>query len=139
MYINNTGSVTHSGMTVTYSAATGTLTFGGVKYNVIPPEGTVSQFALAPGSVVKQMITNGAVNVTGTGKIDKMTVHDDGVVIDKSVNVRPQDITVDDGVKITVADKDYVGEGKPLPPANINGSYGGGDGGVVPSELDIYF
>ena len=137
VYINNTGSVTHSGMTVTYSAATGTLTFagtldvvelnadgtatvtvGGVKYDVIPPQGTVSRFALAPGSVVKQMITNGAVNVTGTGKIDKMAVHDDGVVIDKSVNVRPQDITVDDGVKITVADKDYTGEGKTLPPNN---------------------
>ena len=135
VYINNTGSVTHNGMTVTYSAATGILTFGGtldvvelntdgtatvtvggVKYDVIPPQGAVSQFALAPGSVVKQMITNGAVSVTGNGKIDKMTVHNDGVVIDKSVNVRPQDITVDDGVKITVADKDYVGENKTLPP-----------------------
>ena len=138
VYINNTGSVTHNGMTVTYSAATGTLTFagtldvvelnadgtatvtvGGVKYDIIPPQGTVAKFVLAPGSVVKQMITNGAVNVTGTGKIDKMAVHDDGVVIDKSVNVRPQDITVDDGVKITVADKDYTGEGKQIGRAHV--------------------
>ena len=153
VYINNTGSVTHNGMTVTYDAATGTLTFGGtldvvelnadgtatvtvggVKYDVIPPEGTVSQFALAPGSVVKHMITNGAVNVTGTGKIDKMTVHDDGVVIDKSVNVRPQDIIVDDGVKITVADKDYTGEGKTLPPDTVPS---GNSGNTTPTTYSL--
>ena len=150
VYINNTGSVTHSGMTVTYSAATGTLTFGGaldvvelnadgtatvtvggVKYDVIPPEGTISKFELAPGSVVKQMITNGAVNVTGEGKIDKLTVHDDGVVIDKSVDVEPENITVDDGVKINVADKDYTGDGKTLPP-NAPPSNDGSGGGSRP-------
>ena len=150
VYIKATGSVMHNSMTVNYSAWAGTLTFGGmldvvelnsdgsstvtvdgVTYDVIPPPGTLPMFALAPGSVVKQMITNGAASVSGTGKIDKMTVHENGVVIDKSVNVRPQDIFVDDGVKITVAGKDYTGESKALPPNTTPGgnSSGGNSSG----------
>ena len=148
VYISNTGRVTHGGMTVSYSAQANTLTFGGtldvvelnadgtatitvggIAYDIIPPLGTISKFALAPGAVVNQMIANGAANVSGTGKIDKMIIRDDGVVIDKSVNVCPQDITVDDGVKITVADKNYIGDGKTLPPNTPSGGTSSGTSG----------
>ena len=141
VFINNTGTVTHNGMTVTYDAATEKLTFGGtldkvvlnadgtatvtiggVIYDVIPPDSVVAKFALAPGSVVKEMITNGAVDITGTGKIDKLTVHEDGVVVDKSVNFKNDDIFVDDNVRITVDGKDYIGEDKQLPPGNSGNS-----------------
>ena len=156
VYIKATGSVMHNGITVNYSAWAGTLTFGGmldvvelnsdgsstvtvdgVTYDVIPPQGTLPMFALAPGSVVKQMITNGAASVSGTGKIDKMTVHENGVVIDKSVNVRPQDIFVDDGVKITVAGKDYTGESKALPPNTTPGGNSSGGSTTTPTTYNM--
>ena len=155
-YIVDTGSITHRGMTVTYSPATDTLalggnidvvelnadgtvtlTAGGVVYDVIPTEGTVANFALAPGSMVKKMTTNGPVEIGGAGKIEQFTVHEDGVVIDKSVNVRPQDIAVDDGAKITVADKEYTGTGKPLPPNETPSSNSSGGSTPTPTTYTV--
>lgn len=147
VYLDNTATVTHGGVTVKYDAATDTLTFGGtidkvtlnadgtatmtiggIIYDVIPPEGTVSKFELGKDAVVKDMVLNAPVDVGGEGKIDKMEVHTNGVVIDKGVDVKPENITVDKDVKIKIGDKEYTGDGKTLPPSNPPSSGGGGGG-----------
>jgi len=149
IFVMDTGTITHKGLTASYSAGTNTATYtcddtierieihadnsaaviiDGIAYVIIPPEGAASKITVNGNAIVKEIVTNDSVSIDGSGIINKMTVHNSGVVIDKSVNVRPQDIAVDNGVKINVADKNYTGEGKPLPPNETpnNNSTGGG-------------
>ena len=55
------------------------------------------------------MILETGVHIGGTGKIDKLEVHDGGVVIDKSVDGKPENIWVEGDVKIKIGDDTHNG------------------------------
>ena len=138
IYLNASASVVHGTVSLVYDVDAGKLTFAGtidqvtlnadgsakvtangMVYDVIPiylanrPKTT---FVISAGATVKDMVLHGPVNIGGTGTIDKMEVHADGVVIDEEVDIDLKDITVDEGVVLTIGDKEYVGTGDPLTP-----------------------
>ena len=142
VFINDTGSVTHNGMAVTYSAATDTLAFGGtidvvnlnadgtatvtigsIVYDVIPPAGTIAKFALAAGSIIKEMTLEAGVQIGGTGKINKITVRESGTVVEASVKVTLETIWIRKGVTITIGGKVYTGNDDFLASGNGNSGY----------------
>ena len=152
IFIFASGSVTHGSVSVSYDAATCTMTFGGTLdkitlnedgtatvsvndmiYDIIPV-GTGSQettFALAAGTIVRSMVLSGPANIGGTGRIDQMNIHSNGVIIDGSVNVDLKDIFVDKGIVVIIDGKEYTGDGGALRNPADNTS-GGGGGRNVP-------
>lgn len=152
VYLNSTSTVTRDGVTVSYDVATGTVIFsgvidksqlnadgtaamtvGGITYNVIPPEGTISSVTLAANTVVKELVLDTAVTIDGTGTIEKATVSADGVIIDKSVDANPKNIFAADDISISVADKQYTGKDDYLAKETATGSGGSGGNGSTPS------
>ena len=149
--LNNSGSITMGDATLTYSAETGTtsvggtidgvvlnadssstVTLGGISIDIAPQTDAPPTLALEVGAVVKEIVTNGAATVVGEGKIDKMTVNSDGVIVDKSVDVKPENITVGGGATITVGGTEYSGNGDALPASDATSSVNDGgtsDGG----------
>ena len=128
IYLKSSASITYNAATINYDAKTDTVTFGGVidkinlhangsatvtiagiVYEIIPPENTIAKFALEAGSIVKEMVLESGVNIAGNGRIDKMEVHENGVIIDKSVNVKPENIWAEDNVKIRIGNETYTG------------------------------
>ena len=147
IFILASGSVTHGSVSVSYDAATCTMTFGGTLdkitlnedgtatvsvndmiYDIIPV-GTGSQettFALAAGTIVRSMVLSCPANIGGTGRIDQMNIHSNGVIIDGSVNVDLKDIFVDKGIVVIIDGKEYTGDGGALRNPADNTSGGGG-------------
>lgn len=133
IYLQDTGSVARDGVTIGYSAATDTLSIGGAVdeleldgngtatvtvgdliYYVLPAE-DISKLALAADAVVSELTLNGKATVSGSGRVEKAAVNADGVVIEASVSIKTENITVAEGVGIKVGDKDYTGTGEALP------------------------
>ena len=81
------------------------------------------------------MVVETGVHITGEGKIEKLEVHDDGVVIDKSVDVKPENIWVEDDVEIKIGDETYTG-GDDYLDKKPGGDNGGGGG--TPSTPTTY-
>ena len=142
----NSATVTGNGITVAFDAAARSLTLGGmidkavfnadgsmtvtaegITYEIMPPEGKITTLALSAGSVVKDLTLNAPLHITGTGQVDKISIHTNGSVIDGGVNIKLENIVVDQGITVTVDGKVYTGTGGVLTARNAGGSGGGGD------------
>lgn len=69
--------------------ADGTMTISadGIIYEILPSDGMIDTVKLTDGSIVKEMVVNAPLHIAGTGQINKLGIHADGVVLDKGVKV----------------------------------------------------
>ena len=151
LYLNSSASVIHNSVTVKYDAVTNTITFsgtidkvalhsdgtatvtiGGIVYDIIPPEKPISSLVLTADAIIKEMILDIFAQITGYGTFEKITVNSDGVIIEDSVDVMLENITVAENIEVVVGNKKHTGTGAALSKddtASTGGSIGGGGGG----------
>ncbi|MDL2273899.1 S-layer homology domain-containing protein [Oscillospiraceae bacterium OttesenSCG-928-G22] len=152
IYLDSTGTITHGGVTISYDESAGLLTFAGTidkveigadgsaivtigdrVYDV--PAGKIEKLNLSAGSEIKEMILGDGVAIDGAGKIDKMEIYENGVLIGASVKVAPANIVAEKGVALTIGDKAYAGTGDGVTTGTVVS--GGGGGGTSSTTVSV--
>lgn len=84
---------------------------GSIARLLIPPLETAVSVALADGASVEYAEINARAGFTGLGQIDKAVINHDGVTMDR----RPADIVIKEGLTVTIAGEEYTREPDPVP------------------------